>query len=65
MNKQKWFIQLKEQRLEALIRGGLLRQADARDKLIGFTQTVRRVLRTSTLPKEIMVLAFWSFVAIC
>lgn len=61
----KWFIQVKEQRLEALVRGGLLRRADARDKLVAFASTVRRVLRQSALPKQIIILTAWSFVAMC
>lgn len=63
MNKH-WFLQLKEQRLQKLIDGGLLRQADARDKLVAFTQTVRRVLAAG-LPREIAILTAWAFLALC
>lgn len=65
MSRYKWFLELKEKRLEVLIHGGLLRQADVRDKLIGFTRTVRNVLHTSALPKEIIVLSIWTFIALC
>ena len=64
MNKH-WFLQLKEQRLDALIRGGLLRQTDARSKLVAFTQTVRRVLGASVLPRKVVILTLWAFVALC
>jgi hypothetical protein len=45
MNKQRsekeLFVMMKEKRLERLIRGGLLRRADARDVLSGMTTTIR------------------------
>lgn len=39
----KWFRDIKENRLELLIRQGLLKRPDARDILVGFTKTVRQV----------------------
>jgi len=38
------FIALKEQRLEKLIRGGILKQKDAHAKLCRFTDTVRKTM---------------------
>uniref|UniRef100_A0A6M3KQV5 Uncharacterized protein n=1 Tax=viral metagenome TaxID=1070528 RepID=A0A6M3KQV5_9ZZZZ len=38
------FQEVKEDRLERLIRGGLLRRPDAREALSGFAETVKRTL---------------------
>jgi len=41
-NPIKAFVELKERRLEALTRGGLLRRKDAYEILCGFAKTVRQ-----------------------
>lgn len=68
------FIELKEKRLEALIRGGFLKRKDVYTALCGFADTVKqgiRCLKDNNVPfgdisaNKMLILAVASFIALC
>ena len=66
LSSEQAFQQIKETRLQQLIDGGLLRRPDAHSILCGFTDTVRRTLRTlsQSVEREIVVLAVLAYISL-
>jgi hypothetical protein len=60
------FQEIKERRLERLIKGGLLKRTDAQYILQAYTETVRRTLRrlSQSVEKEVVILAIAAYLVL-